>query len=139
VQPVTIEKLSYLLGKATAVFGDRAISELTSHEIAAWRMTLSPGYHFNPAKVGVDNPVRRRKEQHPFESWAELDAIGSPYGPTTRTVDSLLTIARARNPPVCARLETCQPSMREARSLRLTSSVRARARLKRRLPIVAVS
>ena len=89
MQPVTIEKLSYLLGKATAVFGDRAISELTSHEIAAWRMTLSPGYHFNPAKVGVDNPVRCRKEQHPFESWAELDAIGSPYGPTTRTVDSL--------------------------------------------------
>lgn len=30
VQPVTIEKLRYLLGKATAVFGDRAIGELTS-------------------------------------------------------------------------------------------------------------
>ena len=25
----------------------------------------------NPAKVGVDNPTPRRKEQHPFESWAE--------------------------------------------------------------------
>jgi integrase len=39
----------------------------------------------NPAKVGVDNPVRRRKEQHPFESWAELEtvaaAIGPRYGP----------------------------------------------------------
>src|SRR5213082_2140127 len=69
-------------------------------------MTLSPGYRFeapqalrqvlhpaaewgmidvNPAKVGVDNPVRRRKEQHPFESWAELEtlaaAIGPRYGP----------------------------------------------------------
>jgi integrase len=106
VQPVTIEKLRYLLSKATAVFGDRRIGELTSQEIAAWRMTLSPGYRFeatqalrqvlhralawgmidvNPAKVGVDNPVRRRKEQHPFESWAELealaDAIGPRYGP----------------------------------------------------------
>src|SRR5205807_1972956 len=96
VQPVTIEKLRYLLSKATAVFGDRRIGELTSQEIAEWRMTLSPGYRFeatqvlrqvlhralawgmldvNPAKVGVDNPMRRRKEQHPFESWIELEAL----------------------------------------------------------------
>jgi integrase len=106
VQPVTIEKLRYLLSKATAVFGVRHIGELTSQEIAEWRMTLSPGYRFeatqalrqvlhravawgmidvNPAKVGVDNPTRRRKEQHPFESWAELEAlavaIGPRYGP----------------------------------------------------------
>jgi integrase len=102
VQPVTIEKLRYLLSKATAVFGDRKIGELTSQEIADWRMTLSPGYRFeatqalrqvlhravawgmidvNPAKVGVDNPVRRRKEQHPFESWAELDALAAAIGP----------------------------------------------------------
>jgi integrase len=102
VQPVTIEKLRYLLSKATAVFGDRAIGELTSQEIAAWRMDLSPGYRFeatqalrqvlhravawgmldvNPAKVGVDNPVRRRKEQHPFESWTELEALAAAIGP----------------------------------------------------------
>lgn len=106
VQPVTIEKLRYLLRKATAVFGERTIGELTSQEIAEWRMQISPGYRFeatqalrqvlhravawgmievNPAKVGVDNPVRRRKEQHPFESWAELEAvaaaIGRRYGP----------------------------------------------------------
>jgi hypothetical protein len=77
---------------------------LTSQEIAEWRMTLSPGYRFeatqalrqvlhravtwgmidaNPAKVGVDNPVRRRKEQHPFESWAELEAIAERLGPGT--------------------------------------------------------
>src|SRR5918992_1028594 len=36
VQPVTIEKLRYLLSKATAVFGDRKVGELTSEEIAAW-------------------------------------------------------------------------------------------------------
>ena len=102
VQSVTIEKLRYLLSKATAVFGDRRVGELTSQEIAEWRMTLSPGYRFeatqalrqvlqravawgmldvNPAKVGVDNPVRRRKEQHPFESWAELEAIAGAIGP----------------------------------------------------------
>ena len=99
---MTIEKLRYLLSKATAVFGDRRVGELTSQEIAEWRMTLSPGYRFeatqalrqvlqravawgmidvNPAKVGVDNPTRRRKEQHPFESWAELEAIASAIGP----------------------------------------------------------
>jgi integrase len=106
VQEVTLDKLRWLLGKATAVFGERRIGELTSQEIAAWRMTLTPGYRFeatqalrqvlhravawgmidsNPAKVGVDNPVPRRKEQRPFESWAELealaDAIGPRYGP----------------------------------------------------------
>jgi hypothetical protein len=58
------------------VFGDRRVGELTSQEIAEWRMTLSPGYRFeatqalrqilhravvwgmidvNPAKVGVDD------------------------------------------------------------------------------------
>jgi hypothetical protein len=87
VQQVTIDKLRWLLAKATAVFGERRIGELTSQEIAAWRMTLSPGYRFeatqalrqvlhravvwnmidiNPAKVGVDNPTPRRKEQRPI-------------------------------------------------------------------------
>lgn len=102
VQPVTTAKLRYLLSKATADFGDRRIDELTSQEIAEWRMTLSPGYRFeatqalrqvlqravawgmidiNPAKVGVDNPTRRRKEQHPFELWAELEALAAAIGP----------------------------------------------------------
>ena len=65
-------------------------------------MRLSPGYRFeatqalrqvlqraaewgmldvNPAKVVVDNPVRRRKEQRPFESWAELEALAASLGP----------------------------------------------------------
>lgn len=102
VQPVTTEKLRWLLSKATAVFGDRRIAELTSHEIAEWRMNLSRGYRFeatqavrqtlsravvwgmldvNPAKVGVDNPVPRRKEQHPFERWGELEALAAALGP----------------------------------------------------------
>jgi integrase len=106
VQPVTIAKLRWLLDKAVAVFGDRRIGELTSQEIAEWRMKLSPGYRFeatqalrqvlgravvwgmidiNPAKVGVDNPTPRRKEQRPFETWAEVEAVaaalGERYGP----------------------------------------------------------
>jgi hypothetical protein len=61
VQPVTIAKLRYLLSKATAVFGDRAIGELTSQEIAAWRMTLSPGYRFEATQhSGKCSTVRWR-------------------------------------------------------------------------------
>jgi hypothetical protein len=88
VEPVTTEKLRWLLGKAVAVFGERRVGELRSEEIAAWRIGLSPGYRFdatqalrqvraravvwgmldvNPAKLGVDNPSPRRREQRPFE------------------------------------------------------------------------
>lgn len=102
VQQVTIKKLHWLLAKATAVYGERRIGELTSQEIAAWRMTLAPGHRFeatqalrqvlhravawgmidsNPAKVGVDNPVPPRKEQRPFELWAELEALAEAIGP----------------------------------------------------------
>jgi hypothetical protein len=51
VDPVTIEKLRWLLGKAVAVFGDRPIRELRSQEIAAWRIVLSPGYRFDATQV----------------------------------------------------------------------------------------
>jgi integrase len=105
VEPVTIEKLRWLLGKATAVFGDRPVGELRSEEIASWRIALSPGYRFdatqalrqvlsravvwgmidvNPAKLGVDNPVPWRKEQRPFESWSELDAVVASLAPRYR-------------------------------------------------------
>jgi integrase len=105
VDPVTIEKLRWLLGKAVAVFGDRPVGELRSQEIAAWRIALSPGYRFdatqalrqvlaravlwgvidvNPAKLGVDNPSPRRREQRPFESWAELDAVAANFAPRYR-------------------------------------------------------
>jgi hypothetical protein len=61
VQPVTIEKLRDLFGKATVVFGDRFVGELTSQEIAAWRMTLSPGYRFETTQAlrqGSTGPSR---------------------------------------------------------------------------------
>ena len=51
VDPVTIEKLRWLLGKAVAVFGERPVRELRSEEIAAWRITLSPGYRFDATQA----------------------------------------------------------------------------------------
>src|SRR6266540_3500626 len=105
-EPETIDKLCWLLAKALRAFGGRRLPELRSQEIAAWRMTISPGHRFeatqalrqvlaravvwgmidsNPAKQGVDNPQRRRTEKRPFESWAQLDELatrlGSRYGP----------------------------------------------------------
>ena len=101
-EPETIEKLGWLLAKAVRVFGGRRLSELRSQEIAAWRMTISPGHRFeatqalrqvlaravvwgmidfNPAKQGVDNPQRRRTEKRPFESWAQLDELAARLGP----------------------------------------------------------
>ena len=35
----------------------------------------------NPAKLGVDNPTPRRREQRPFESWAEVEAVAANLGP----------------------------------------------------------
>src|SRR5215213_8878583 len=101
-EPETIEKLSWLLAKALRAFGGRRLAELRSQEIAAWRMTVSPGHRFeatqalrqvlaravvwgmidsNPAKQGVDNPQRRRTEKRPFESWAQLDELAVRLGP----------------------------------------------------------
>jgi integrase len=35
----------------------------------------------NPAEFGVDNPSPRRREQRPFESWAELEAVAARLSP----------------------------------------------------------
>src|SRR6266542_3966112 len=101
-EPETIDKLCWLLAKAVRVFGGRRLPELRSQEIAAWRMTISPGHRFeatqalrqvlaravvwgmidcNPAKQGVDNPQRRRTEKRPFESWAHLEELAGRLGP----------------------------------------------------------
>jgi hypothetical protein len=76
VQPVTIEKLRYLLGKATAAFGDRKIGELTSQEIAAWRMTLSPGYRFEATQA-------LRQVLHRAVAWGMIDVNRRKSASTT--------------------------------------------------------
>jgi integrase len=38
----------------------------------------------NPAKLGVDNPSPRRREQRPFDSWGELDAVAAYLSPRYR-------------------------------------------------------
>jgi integrase len=105
-EPVTIAKLRWLLGKATATLGDTRLAELSSKDVCAWRLTIPEGHRYeatqalrqvlnravawglidyNPAKRGVPNPVRRSKEKRPFESWDQVEAvadcIGVGYGP----------------------------------------------------------
>ena len=74
---VTIAKLRWLLGKATAAFGDVRLADLSPEAICAWRLTVPEGHRYeatqalrqvlnravawkliddNPAKRGVPNP-----------------------------------------------------------------------------------
>jgi hypothetical protein len=76
--PATIEKLRWLLAKATCAFGEVRLLDLRAEEICAWRGILPEGHRFeatqalrqvlnrgvawqlidtNPAKRGVSNPA----------------------------------------------------------------------------------
>jgi hypothetical protein len=50
-EPETIDKLCWLLAKALRRFGGRRLPELRSQEIAAWRMTISPGHRFEATQA----------------------------------------------------------------------------------------
>jgi integrase len=105
-EPVTVAKLRWLLGKATAALGEVRLADLSPKDVYAWRLTVPEGHRFeatqalrqvlnravawglidyNPAKRGVPNPLRRSKERRPFDSWQQIDAVaeqlGSVYGP----------------------------------------------------------
>src|SRR3954451_1066490 len=105
-EPVTMAKLRWLLGKASATLGEVRLADLSPKEVYAWRLTIPEGHRFeatqalrqllaravvwgllesNPAKRGVPNQLRRSKEKQPFESWQQIYAITehlSPvYGP----------------------------------------------------------
>src|SRR5207248_5777700 len=83
---VTVAKLRWLLGKATAELGDLRLAELSPEQVCAWRLTVTERHRFeatqalrqvlnravawklideNPAKRGVPNPGRRCREQRP--------------------------------------------------------------------------
>lgn len=101
-EPVTIAKLRWLLGKATAALGEVRLAELSPKDVYAWRLTIPEGHRFeatqalrqvlnravawglidyNPAKRGVPNPVRRSKEKRPFDSWQQIEAVAERLGP----------------------------------------------------------
>ncbi len=102
---VTVAKLRWLLGKATAKLGDVCLAELSPEQVCAWRLTIPEGHRFEatqalrqvlnravawkliddtPAKH-VPNPGRRCREQRPFESWEQIrslaERLGLTFGP----------------------------------------------------------
>src|SRR5579862_3272465 len=100
--PVTIAKLRWLLGKATAELGDKRLADLSPRDIYAWRFSVPEGHRveatqalrqvlncavcwglldYNPAKLGVPNPRRRAKEKRPFETWRQVEAVAAQLGP----------------------------------------------------------
>ena len=99
---VTVAKLRWLLGKATAGLGDVRLAELSPGQVCAWRLTVPEGHRFeatqalrqvlnravawkliddNPAKRGVPNPRRRCREQRPFDSWQQIRSLAERLGP----------------------------------------------------------
>jgi integrase len=100
---VTIAKLRWLLGKATAELGGVRLVELSPERVCAWRLTVPEGHRFeatqalrqvlnravawklieeNPAKRRVPNPGRRCREQRPFDSWEQIGSLAEWLGPT---------------------------------------------------------
>src|SRR5262245_27048394 len=100
---VTVAKLRWLLGKATAELGGVRLVELSPEQVCAWRLTVPEGHRFeatqalrqvlnravswklideNPATRGVSNPGRRCREQRPFDSWAQIRSLADLLGPT---------------------------------------------------------
>jgi integrase len=99
---VTIAKLRWLLGKAAAVLGEKRLADLSPRDVYAWRFSVPEGHRFkatqalrqvlnravawclleyNPAKRGVLNPARRAKENRPFETWRQVEAVDAELGP----------------------------------------------------------
>jgi len=123
--PATIEKLRWLLAKATAAFGEVRLVELRAEEICAWRGMLPEGHRFeatqalrqvlnravawqlidvNPAKRGVSNPLRRFPEKQPFQSWDEIRAVSEHLGLVTRPM-VIFAAATGLRPAELAALE----------------------------------
>jgi len=48
---VTVAKLRWLLGKATAELGDVRLSELSPEQVCAWRLTVPEGHRFEATQA----------------------------------------------------------------------------------------
>lgn len=136
-----VHKLS-LARNPVDVQGDRIsalhVVDLRSEAICAWQGTLPEGHRFeatqalrqvlnravawelidvNPAKRGVDNPLRRFPEKRPFESWAEIETVAGKLG---RVLGPMVVFAAATGlrPSELFALETSRPRPHRRHRLR---------------------
>jgi integrase len=100
--PATLVWLRENLKPALAAFGDESIGSLTADRVGAWRAALPEGKRHRSHRalrqilqaavrwrwieenvaLLVRNPEPRAGEIHPFDSWAEVDAIAAELGET---------------------------------------------------------
>src|SRR5918995_386831 len=68
---VTIAKLRWLLGKATAALGEVRLAELSPDQVSAWRLTVPEGHRFEATQA-----------LRPFDSWQQIRSLAEQLGPT---------------------------------------------------------
>jgi integrase len=99
--PATIARLTYMLRKAEAAFGEVPVRRVLPDEIGRWAKRLPEGHRHdamvalrqvlnagvawkvipeNPAKL-VPNPLPKREEIRPFDTWADVEAVAEELGP----------------------------------------------------------
>ena len=113
VDPATRGKLAAQLKYARTTFGSRSPDSLRMAELEDWRELLPAGSRHHcfralrqaltwgivrglvtrDASAGIKNPKRRREERapiHPFETWAEVEAVADELDKRYRAVPFLL-------------------------------------------------
>jgi hypothetical protein len=105
--PATIEKLRWLLAKATAAFGEVRLVELRAEEICAWRATLPEGHRFEATQV-------LRQVLHRAVAWQLIDVNpakrGVSNGPASRRFPrcaTVLTAGSEKAPSLLTSVQTC--------------------------------
>lgn len=72
-EPITIAKLRWLLGKATATFGEVRLADLSPKDVYAWRFTVPEGHRFEATQA-------LRQVLNRAVAWGLLDSILAKRG-----------------------------------------------------------
>ncbi|MBE2318588.1 tyrosine-type recombinase/integrase [Solirubrobacter sp. CPCC 204708] len=99
--PSSKDRLDQYLGKATAKFGDRPVSEINVLDLSRWRASLPETMRHGAVRslrqalgaahkwqwiernvaLDVPNPMHARQEFVPFDTWEEVEAVAHELGP----------------------------------------------------------